>query len=162
MAGGYTSDYTSSVLTLLPGAEDWTPLASLPQPLYSARASIVRGRLRMTGGYDGGSSRSEVSYHVNSDVDVDMHLHINHHSYGSWNCGSMLILKQLYWRSIWHCYKTTTCWLQILLSSLGAWVSPYSMESMADHWTSPKWESFPCHYLCWISAAALLIIRWKF
>ena len=84
MAGGISSSgFTSSVLALLPGAEDWTSLDSLPRRLFDARASIVRGRLRMTGGYDGGSSRSEVSYHVNSDVDVDMHLHMNHHSYGS-------------------------------------------------------------------------------
>ena len=84
VAGGADgSNYLSSVLTLFPGAEDWTPLASLPRPLHGAQASIVGGRLRMTGGYDGGSSRSEVSYHVNSDVDVDMHLHMNHHSYGS-------------------------------------------------------------------------------
>ena len=63
MAGGLISgsgSYTSSVLTLLPGAEDWTDLASLPRPLYGAQASIVGGRLRVTGGYDGGSFRSEV------------------------------------------------------------------------------------------------------
>ena len=63
VAGGWTPDYTSSVLTLLPGAEDWTPLASLPRPLDGARASIVGGRLRMTGGHDGGSYRSEVMAH---------------------------------------------------------------------------------------------------
>jgi len=60
--GGYTgSNILSSVLTFLPGAEDWTDLASLPRPLYYAQASIVGGRLRLTGGLDGpGSYRSEV------------------------------------------------------------------------------------------------------
>ena len=60
VAGGYTSDFTSSVVTLLHGATAWTPLASLPRTLSSARASIVGGRIRINGGYDGGSSRSEV------------------------------------------------------------------------------------------------------
>jgi len=65
VAGGITSVYTSSVLTLLPGAENWTPLDSLPRLLYGARASIVGGRLRVTGGRKGGYSyRSEVlEYH---------------------------------------------------------------------------------------------------
>ena len=82
MAGGNDgSNFLSSVLTLLPGAEDWTSLASLPRPLDGARASIVGGRLRVTGGYGGGSHRSEVSYHLKSDFVLDMH--INHHSYGS-------------------------------------------------------------------------------
>ena len=54
MAGGFDgSNILTSVLTLLPGAEDWTDLASLPRPLGGARASIVGGRLRMTGGWDG-------------------------------------------------------------------------------------------------------------
>ena len=64
VAGGEAedgSDYLSSVLTLLPGAAAWTPLASLPRALYDARASIVGGRLRVTGGYGGGSYRSEVT-----------------------------------------------------------------------------------------------------
>ena len=63
VAGG--EGYISSVLTLLPGAADWTPLASLPRPLDNARASIVGGRLRLVGGRDDGSSyRSEVlEYH---------------------------------------------------------------------------------------------------
>ena len=52
---------TSSVLTLLPGATNWTSLASLPRPLRYAGASIVGGRLRVNGGQDGGFSyRSEV------------------------------------------------------------------------------------------------------
>ena len=60
VAGGYTSDRTSSVVTLLHGATTWTPLASLPRGLAYARASIVGGRIRINGGYDGGSRRSEV------------------------------------------------------------------------------------------------------
>jgi len=50
VAGGVTSGYTSSVLALLPGAEDWTPLASLPRQLAYTQASIVGGRLRVNGG----------------------------------------------------------------------------------------------------------------
>ena len=64
VAGGFTSvGFLSAVLTLLPGAVDWTPLASLPRPLEGARASIVGGRLRVTGGFDGSSRRSEVMAH---------------------------------------------------------------------------------------------------
>ena len=62
VAGGRDgSNYLSSVLTLLPGATAWTPLASLPRGLWRARASIVGDRLRVNGGQDGGLSlRSEV------------------------------------------------------------------------------------------------------
>ena len=60
VAGGYTSDFTSSVVTLLHGATTWTSLASLPRPLRGARASIVGGRMRVNGGRDGGGYRSEV------------------------------------------------------------------------------------------------------
>ena len=62
VAGGYTdgTNRLSSVLTLLPGAPAWTPLASLPRALEGARASIVGGKIRVTGGYDGGARRSEV------------------------------------------------------------------------------------------------------
>ena len=59
--GSDGSNLLSSVLTLLPGAEAWTPLASLPRTLFGAQASIVGGRLRVTGGYSGGSYRSEVT-----------------------------------------------------------------------------------------------------
>ena len=53
------------MLTLLPGAADWTDLDSLPRPLRGAQASIVGGRLRVTGGWDGsfGYYRSEVMAH---------------------------------------------------------------------------------------------------
>ena len=64
VAGGADGSYNylSSVLTLLPGAEEWTPLASLPRALGGAQASIVGGRLRVTGGRNGGGSfRSEVT-----------------------------------------------------------------------------------------------------
>jgi len=61
VAGGRDgSNYLSSVLTLLPGATAWTQLASLPRPLRDAQASVVGGKLRVNGGYDGGSYRSEV------------------------------------------------------------------------------------------------------
>ena len=60
VAGGFTSGRTSSVVTLIHGATTWTPLASLPRGLSSARTSIVGGRIRINGGYDGGSRRSEV------------------------------------------------------------------------------------------------------
>jgi len=62
IAGGNdVSNDLSSVLTLLPGAQAWTPIAALPRSLYLARASIVGGRIRVTGGQDGsGSYRSEV------------------------------------------------------------------------------------------------------
>ena len=65
VAGGETSGfYISSVLALLPGAADWTDLASLPRPLFAAQASIVGGRLRLTGGRDPrGFYRSEVMTH---------------------------------------------------------------------------------------------------
>ena len=61
VAGGSDgSNLLSSVLTLLPGATAWTPLASLPTALRGARASIVGGRLRVNGGSDGSFYRSEV------------------------------------------------------------------------------------------------------
>ena len=61
VAGGYDDgdNRLSSVLTLLPGAPAWTPLASLPRAMAWARASIVGGKIRVTGGYDG-ARRSEV------------------------------------------------------------------------------------------------------
>ena len=54
----------SSVVTLLPGATAWTPLASLPRGYYEARASIVAGgRMRVVGGLTGAfSSRFEVIF----------------------------------------------------------------------------------------------------
>merc|ERR1712037_404942 len=62
VAGGKarSTNYLSSVLTLLPGATAWTPLASLPRTLGYAHASIVRGQMRLTGGWYKGSYRSEV------------------------------------------------------------------------------------------------------
>ena len=65
MAGGQIpgTGYTSSVLDLLPGAAQWTPLASLPRKLVYAKASIVGGRLRLTGGFDFSSIISEVMVH---------------------------------------------------------------------------------------------------
>ena len=50
----------SSMYTLLPDATDWTPLAPLPRTLEAPQASIVGGRLRVNGGFDEASVRSEV------------------------------------------------------------------------------------------------------
>ena len=41
-----------TVETLLPGAAAWTFLASLPYKIMNAHASIVAGRLRLTGGHN--------------------------------------------------------------------------------------------------------------
>ena len=51
VAGGQGDgwSYFSSVVTLLPGAPTWTPLASLPTPVAIAQASLVRGRMWLTG-----------------------------------------------------------------------------------------------------------------
>ena len=54
------SDDTSSVLTLLSKASAWTSLAALPRPLFGTRASIVGGKMRLTGSLGGGYYRSEV------------------------------------------------------------------------------------------------------
>ena len=50
MAGGVTTDYTSSVLTLLPSATSWTPLSPLPRRLAYPASSMVGGRLWLVGG----------------------------------------------------------------------------------------------------------------
>ena len=63
VAGGYNDvdGRLSSVVTLLPGVDsDWTPLASLPQGLDLASASMMGGRLRVLGGYTGDGYTSEV------------------------------------------------------------------------------------------------------
>ena len=62
VAGGYDgSDRFSSVVTLLPRAAAWTPLASLPIPMRGARASLFRGKIRLTGGWTGSSFFSQVT-----------------------------------------------------------------------------------------------------
>ena len=62
VAGGWDgSNRLSSVVTLLPGATDWTPLASLPRPVAAAKASLVRGRIRLSGGWTGSSLVSQVT-----------------------------------------------------------------------------------------------------
>ena len=43
--GGSTETFVNSVLALLPSASGWTPLASLPRPVYRPKASIVGNRL---------------------------------------------------------------------------------------------------------------------
>ena len=54
VTGGWDgSNRLSSVVTLLPGATTWTPLASLPRPVSVAKASLVKGRVRLSGGYLG-------------------------------------------------------------------------------------------------------------
>ena len=64
VAGGREgSGYTSSVLTLLPGASDWVALASLPRTLYRCKASIVGGSFMLTGGFSS-TYRSEVTSDV--------------------------------------------------------------------------------------------------
>ena len=69
VAGGVApSGRTSSVVTLLHGATTWTPLASLPRTLAWAHALIVGGKMRVTGGYDGSSDRSEVVTNHYSDA----------------------------------------------------------------------------------------------
>ena len=52
MAGGRTTDFTSSVLTLLPSATSWTPLSPLPRRLVTPASSMVGGRLWLVGGTD--------------------------------------------------------------------------------------------------------------
>ena len=63
VVGGFDESwqYLHSMLTLLPGSEAWESLPSLPQRLEGAQASIVGGRLRLTGGYGQGSYRTEVT-----------------------------------------------------------------------------------------------------
>ena len=67
VAGGYDGNTVwgpgnelSSVMTLLPGAAAWTPVASLPRRLERARASVA-GRMRIVGGFSS-ASRSEVIF----------------------------------------------------------------------------------------------------
>ena len=62
VAGGNNGSINfASVLTFFPGTGAWTALTSLPRSLYGARALIIAGRLRLTGGRDdGGAYRSEV------------------------------------------------------------------------------------------------------
>ena len=63
VAGGSDGiNILSSVLTLLPGATAWTALASLPRELGLAQATIVAGRMRVTGGSSSSSRRSEVIF----------------------------------------------------------------------------------------------------
>ena len=56
--------WTPSVLALLPAATAWTPLASFPRRIDGARASVVGGMLRITGGFKD-FHRSEVTHEEN-------------------------------------------------------------------------------------------------
>ena len=77
---GVGNSHLTSVLTLLPGATAWTPLASLPKAFYGAQASIVGGKMRVTGGRDDeDSSRSEV---------MSFHLKVTLPRYHAHSCGS--------------------------------------------------------------------------
>ena len=72
VAGGEADDfypYQSSVLILLPGAAAWTPIASLPHTLIRARASVVGGRMRVTGGWSFDWSQKGLAYR--SEVKID-------------------------------------------------------------------------------------------
>ena len=66
MAGGVSGsgsqNFLSSVLTLDLGVTSWKERRPLPNglKLLSARASIADGRLRVTGGWSGDSTRREV------------------------------------------------------------------------------------------------------
>ena len=48
------------MLILLPGADTWVPIASLPVAEAASGGSMVGGRLRLSGGLDGGITRNEV------------------------------------------------------------------------------------------------------
>ena len=50
VAGGSTGSSTRSVLSLLPGASSWTTLASLLHNVYTGRACLVGGNVRVVGG----------------------------------------------------------------------------------------------------------------
>ena len=65
VAGGSIPSYsrTDTVLSLLPGATSWTSIASLPLRLWSPRASVVGGKMRVVGGSEDGElqgARGEV------------------------------------------------------------------------------------------------------
>ena len=72
VAGGYTPSYshTDTVLSLLPGATSWTSLASLPLRLWTPRASVVGGKMRVVGGYCsyGSCSSSNSRYYYRTEV----------------------------------------------------------------------------------------------
>ena len=49
VAGGWPPSLSKSVIALLPGADNWTPLASLPGgPAQGAAPGIVAGRIQLT------------------------------------------------------------------------------------------------------------------
>ena len=49
VAGGWPPSLSKSVIAFLPGAENWTPLASLPgRPAQGAAPGIVAGRIQLT------------------------------------------------------------------------------------------------------------------
>ena len=48
------------MLMLAPKAKEWTSLRGLPGGIYNPRASMVGGRLRLTGGSESGYAQSYV------------------------------------------------------------------------------------------------------
>ena len=49
VAGGWPPSLSKSVIALLPGADSWTPLASLPgRPAQGAAPGIVAGQIQLT------------------------------------------------------------------------------------------------------------------
>ena len=64
VAGGYGDrNRLSTVWALSSGSNVWTSFSELPRTLTNVRSSIVGGRLRLFGGFDG-SPRAEVRVHV--------------------------------------------------------------------------------------------------
>ena len=52
VAGGWPPSLSKSVIALLPGADNWTPLASLPDGPQQGAAGIVAGRIQLTVGLE--------------------------------------------------------------------------------------------------------------
>ena len=109
IGGGFDGSHgLSSVLTLLRGATAWTPLASLPHPLRLTQASLVGGRLRVAGGFDGSSYRSEVMFNdsatdflikkmntISSLLCVWQVLEYHHEPWDKWvSVGSILVARR--------------------------------------------------------------------
>ena len=74
---GDEGDPYDDVLKLVAGSSSWTPLSNLPRPIWGAKASIVGGRLRLTGGQasllENGNYRTEVCpYRLNQAKNCEM------------------------------------------------------------------------------------------
>jgi len=53
----YAKRNTLIMVTFTPGDTEWSEIASLPRSLYAPRASLVGGRVRVTGGRSTGGRR---------------------------------------------------------------------------------------------------------